>query len=364
MTEGVAYSRMDRLLYRVALSDPGIQTAVADLEDRLFRERFAGLPDPDPVFVTSLPRAGTTILLETLIATGAFASHTYRDLPFVLCPVLWDRVSRLFRKPARLRERAHADGILVGYDSPEAFEEILWTTFWREKYRSDRIMPWDTQDRNAEFEHFLRSHMRKIIALRAGSHGNDQGIRYLSKNNANIARLPTLSLIFPGSTVLVPFRNPWDHASSLRRQHLRFLKLHQEDDFNRRFMEWLGHFEFGSALRPIDFGGWLEDIDPPAHQDLEFWLTYWHAAYSFLLNGTGSNVLFVNYDRLCREPERILERVADRLRLRRSADLTDQAGRYHAAREHRTASSETPAGLAATVEATWDSLLSRAEANA
>ena len=83
-------------------------------------------------FVTSLPRVGTTLLLDVLSALPAFASHTYRHMPFVLCPILWDRISSGFRKEAELDEREHGDGIMIGYDSSEAFEEIIWMAFWGE----------------------------------------------------------------------------------------------------------------------------------------------------------------------------------------------------------------------------------------
>jgi len=79
-----------------------------------------------PIFITSLPRAGTTILLAALNSVPQLATHLYRDMPFVMAPLLWSRLSGRFRKQAVLQERAHGDGIAIGYDSPEAFEEVIW----------------------------------------------------------------------------------------------------------------------------------------------------------------------------------------------------------------------------------------------
>jgi len=60
--------------------------------------------------------------LNALSALPAMCVHTYRHMPFVLCPLLWHRVSRGLRQESKLSERAHGDGLLVGFDSPEAFE--------------------------------------------------------------------------------------------------------------------------------------------------------------------------------------------------------------------------------------------------
>ena len=48
----------------------------------------------------------------------------------------------VFARQANRQKRAHGDGMLIDFDSPEALEEVLWKTFWRRHYRSDRILPW------------------------------------------------------------------------------------------------------------------------------------------------------------------------------------------------------------------------------
>ena len=60
-------------------------------------------------------------------------------------------------------------------------------------------------------------HFRKLMALRGSG-----SARYVSKNNANIARIPLIARLFPDAIILVPFRNPMDHAGSLLRTHLLF----------------------------------------------------------------------------------------------------------------------------------------------
>ena len=331
MTGISAYTSLDRLLHEIAFHTNMAQKALADVEEVLFAKRINGIAILKPVFITALPRAGTTILLEILSTLEDFASHTYRDMPFVLCPLLWEGISKKFRQRATLKERAHGDGIAIGYDSPEAFEEIVWASHWRKKYLPDRIEPWTKTDRDGDFEKFIDAHMRKIIALRTSHGGGNRSKRYLSKNNANIARLGLLSALYPDGIFIIPIRNPMDHASSLLQQHQRFSKIHAEDKFARRYMRALGHFEFGNLLRPMNFQNWMEEGRSLDTNQISFWLTYWIAAFESILATTRPNLFFVDYDRICRQPEAQLDALASVLDLQDTSALIAQAFRYRAA---------------------------------
>ncbi len=322
------FSGLDRFLHRLAFNGTGLQMAVADIEDRLYAGRYAEIAVDRPVFVTSLPRAGTTLLLEVLAAHPDFATHTYREMPFVLCPLMWHAVSRSFRQAGGARERAHGDGMTVDYDSVEAFEEILWRAFWPKKYAADRIALWDGDDIAAddEFGPFLANHIRKLIALR-----RRDGLapsRYASKNNANIARLPALARLFPDAVILIPFRNPVDHAGSMLRQHRNFTKIHGEDAFARRYMQGIGHLEFGEALCPIDFGGWLDRSDLAPADSADYWLAYWCAAFEHVLEARPAGAHLVSYDATCRAATGALGRIADEIGLDDPAPLMCQACRF------------------------------------
>lgn len=319
----VRYSVVDRMLHRLAFRSAPVLADLAGIEDTLFRRSLDSADPARPVFLTSLPRAGTTMLLELLVDSGAFAAHTYRDMPFVLTPLLWDRFASRFRSEEGVRERAHGDGMLVGVDSPEAFEEMLWKAFWREKYHEDRIAVW-TGEEHSEFPDVLRAHMRKIILLRRSSPSDE--IRYLSKNNLNIARIRYLERAFPDALILVPIRDPVQQALSLLRQHRNFEKIHREDRFAARYMEAIGHYDFGVNLRPVDFGGWFSSdaYDP---RTLEFWLAYWVAAYSSLSEHAGDAFRLISYGRLCRDPEATLRGLARTLELPSPARLLGLSGR-------------------------------------
>ena len=351
------HTRWERLLHRLAFSTVEAHKGLAGLESRLFAERLRDVEIDRPVFIAALPRAGTTILLEILAALGPFATHTYRDMPFPLTPLLWNALSRRFRVPGAVVERAHGDGMTIGADSPEALDEVAWRAFWPEKYLDDRIEPWTAADRDAgrEFASFFKAHVARIIALRSGAAGSP--VRYLSKNNANLARIPRIAQLFPDAAVLVPFRNPLDHAASMLRQHRNFLRVHAREPFTRRYMADVGHYEFGANLRPIDFGGWLGAPSPgeraataPANRPtnrpmnrqgrpeahsarartLDFWLRYWRAAYEHALVNTGGantggadaggNVVFLSYDALCADPAPNLRRIGEALGIGEALD--------------------------------------------
>jgi len=100
------YSALDRLLHKLAFSTRKAQVGLADVEDVMFRDRLARYELDRPLFITALPRAGTTFLLELCVASGEFASHTYRHMPFVLIPMLWNRFSEGFRRSGVPTRRA------------------------------------------------------------------------------------------------------------------------------------------------------------------------------------------------------------------------------------------------------------------
>lgn len=357
MSSALAYSPLDRLLHRLAFRFVGLQVSLADIEDRLFERETRGIKAVRPVFVTALPRAGTTMLLNLLVETGEFASHTYQDMPFVMCPLLWQGIAGAFQKNTAVRERAHGDGLLVGLRSPEAFEEMIWRYFWGDHYLPDRIRPWASCD-DSEFLTFLTSHMRKIVALRRRENG--KAFRYVSKNNGNIARVGAIARSLPDSLVLVVFREPAQHCASLLRQHISFSKMQAEDDFVREYMLGIGHYDFGAELRPIDFDGWLETSRDADRTRLEFWLNYWVAAYRYVESSVdGNRVVLLSYDRLASDPAQSLAKLANKLGLGDAAALEGQAALLRTGRTHAPDLSEVPESILEEAYALHDRLLGR-----
>ena len=145
----------------------------------------------------------------------------------------------------------------------------------------------------------------------------------------NVARLGTLPVLFPDATILLCVRDPLTHASSLKAQHERFSELHQEDAFARRYMEWIGHYDFGANFKPIDFTGTNET--PPVSKDAAFWLGYWTAAYRYVLQSLNANTRVVAFEALTKPGSATLGQLAEVAGVQNREALLAQASRLRGA---------------------------------
>jgi hypothetical protein len=263
------YSWLQQKIHQLALSSQFMREITFDIEN------FAisiNQKNDNHVFVSGLARSGTTILLNALYESDKFASLSYRDMPFVLAPNLWSKLS--FNKyDSDLVERAHSDGIKVSLESPEAFEEVFWMTF-------------DEDDIKEKFKNYVQ-----LVNHRY------QKKRYLSKNNQNIRRLELISNTFPDSKILIPYRNPIQHAYSLLSQHQKFIKDSKKDKFISSYMKWIGHKEFGSNYIPI----YSENLNFKNDLNINHWLEQWYLTYQncYETLKNKENVYFICYEQLC-----------------------------------------------------------------
>lgn len=349
-----SYSFGEQLLHKLAFCTMPLQRLIASLEDRVLGNKLRDLDAERPIFITALPRAGTTLMLECCARLDSLATHRYRDMPFVTTPVLWARLSKRFQTRGEARERAHGDGMMIDFDSPEALEEVLWLASFRRPYRRDRILPFRPVPRDAVFKQRLQMHFRKLVYLRCGAHARSG--RYVSKNNLNIARLGMLRSLFPECTIVVPFRDPVQHCLSLLRQHQRFLELHASDAFASEYMRQIGHFDFGENLCPVDFDGWLNQRQHDDTRTLGFWLEYWIAAYSNLLEHHAGHVNFFDYDGLCQAPEAGFLHLGRLIGLDEPAALAKRALDIRPARTHKVPHDEDVEALTVRAKALWERL--------
>jgi hypothetical protein len=265
------YSWLQQKLHQFALSSKFMREVMFDVESSAI-----SIPQTyeNHVFVSGLARSGTTILLNAIYKSDEFASLSYNDMPFVLAPNLWSKLS-LNKKDIDLVERAHGDGIKVSTESPEAFEEVFWMTFDE-----------DGKDTKEKFKNYVQLINHKYYKK-----------RYLSKNNQNIRRVKLISKIFPHSKILIPFRNPIQHAYSLLSQHKRFIEDSKKDKFISNYMNWIGHTEFGPNYIP------MHDKNLCFKDDLNInhWLEQWHLTYKHCFDKLkdNENVNFICYENLC-----------------------------------------------------------------
>ena len=266
------YSWLEKKLHQFALSSQFMREVTFDFEST----NISSSSETDNhIFIAGLARAGTTILLNALYESNIFGSLSYSDMPFILAPNLWSKIS-FNKKNLELQERAHGDGIKVSTESPEAFEEVFWKTFVEEEYK--------------ELEHKFRVYVGNILH-------KSKKERYLSKNNQNIRRINLITSIFSNSKILIPFRNPIQHANSLLNQHKKFIKDSKTDKFISKYMKWIGHTEFGPNYIPIHD----QDLNFKNNLDINHWIEQWYLIYSdaFQSFKNKQNVNFISYLKLC-----------------------------------------------------------------
>lgn len=303
------YSTLDRALHHLALNYRSIRAASFDMERSLARPSGEEIADLPHVFVAGLARAGTSILVRMLHQGGAFSSQTYRDMPFVLAPQFWRKLSGGWRKPGTPKERAHGDGLEVDFDSIEAFEEVFWLTFAGKGYvREDRLLP-------HAIDPEVAAQFKDFVAIVIAAHGAQGRHRYLSKNNNNVLRLAGLAEVFPKARFIVPFRDPLQHACSLLRQHKSFSEAQKDDPFTLKYMSWLGHFEFGGDLRPFDFGDMPPEFSREESKHLLFWVRNWTGVYRGVLASLPDSAILWDFDAFCANPWPLTVTLAERLNL-------------------------------------------------
>jgi Sulfotransferase family len=298
---------------------PRLGRRFGDWETRLLASEIEGIEIAAPIFICGLARSGSTILLECLAGHPDTATHRYRDYPGVMAPVFWDRISaRLYAQNSPPMERAQGDGITVTPESAEAMEEMLWMAFHPHSHEpacDNRIGPHAVAP---HFAAFYRDHIRKLLWLR-------QGRRYLSKGNYNLVRLGALIEIFPDARIIVPLRDPVTHIASLMRQHALFSAAETRYPAALRYMQRVGHFEFGLDRRPLNVGNaeataavqnlWRHG------SEVEGWSLYWANLHDYLAMRLGEDALLgkatlvVRFEELCADPHGMLSRILTHARL-------------------------------------------------
>ena len=266
------YSWLEQELHRFALSSQFMREVTFDFESTNIS---SSSESDNHIFITGLARGGTTILLNALYQSNVFASLSYADMPFVLAPNLWSRIS-FENKDLKLKERAHGDGIKVSTESPESFEEVFWKTF--------------AEEEDDELEEKLRVFVGNILR-------KNKKERYLSKNNQNIKRVGQVLSVFTQSKILVPFRDPIQHAYSLLTQHKKFIEESKNDKFISKYMKWIGHTEFGPNYIPIH----NHNLNFQNDLEINHWIEQWYLTYkdSLQLLKNKKNLHFISYEKLC-----------------------------------------------------------------
>ena len=116
------YNSIQKFLHDIVLGKKFINKSLYEIE-KIFFLKKKKIKNENHLFITGLPRSGTTSLLNFIYSSNKYASLTYRNMPFLLSP----HFSKLFNtKSIKRRERIHGDGIIYDINSPEALDEIFF----------------------------------------------------------------------------------------------------------------------------------------------------------------------------------------------------------------------------------------------
>ncbi len=285
------------------------------LETKLLTYDIDDIQVEKPIFVTSLARSGTTILLEVLNSHPACGSHHYGDYPFPHISHFWNTLRLFFPVPDKKAERAHKDRLKVNKKSPEAIDEMIWMSFFEDIHNIEKNNELDGNVSNSGFEEFFTAHIRKLLYLRKGK-------RYLSKNNYNVSRIDYLLKVFPDARFVIPVRDPLSHIYSMVKQHRLIAEAQKDDKRAANFMRRHGHFEFGVDFRPVNLG-----FDDAAYQEiLKCWeaeeivrsfALYWDYMHRYIYEHIMQNkdyakaCMIVRYDDLCDHTEQRLKDIME-----------------------------------------------------
>jgi hypothetical protein len=264
------YNFIQKFLHDFYLGNKFIKKSLYEIEKIIFLEKKNDeTRTKNHLFITGLPRSGTTALLNFFYKSNQFASLTYENMPFIMAI---NFCSKIFTKSNyKKKERFHQDGIFYDLKSPEALDEVFFSTFSNNEIKQELI-------------NFI-----SLILI------NKNKKRYLSKNNLNFKRIELLQEILIDSIFLIPFREPLQHAYSLLNQHNHFIKLQNQDDFIRRYMNYLGHNEFGKNHK-----SWNIPRNYKNFIDLNYWLEQWLLFYQHVFEKykQNKNCYFICYENL------------------------------------------------------------------
>lgn len=300
------YSDWSKLLHRMILDNYNISRSLFNLEKKIYKKKLVS-QHADFVIITGLARGGTTALTNLLYESGRFHSLSYDNMPFLLSVNLWRKIYH--PRKNKLKERAHGDNILFGYNTIEALEEYFFKVFLNDKFISAYTLSEHDIDR-VTYDSYLVYH--NMIRRK------EADTVYLAKNNNLILRYKSLREHNPEFKIVMIFRSPVAHAYSLMNQHKRFSKMQKEDPFALEYMNWLGHHEFGLNHKVFD----LELIhlrEKYEKTSINYWISVWISYYSRILSLAGDENLFlIDYSDLCSRPEELLHTLGKVLNL----DLT------------------------------------------
>lgn len=294
------YSDWSQLFHKLMLDYKQVGKLLFRLDQSWFLPKEK--PNDEFVIVSGLARSGTTALTRALFDSGHFSSLSYANMPMLMAPRLWSKIYS--PKANKGTERRHGDKVINDYKSVEAFEEYFFQVMTHEEFiHSDHLVSHNVSD--AIYRKYLN--YQQLVTLSSKI--------YLAKNNNLMLRYKSLRQFNKKFVAVIMFREPLAHAQSLLHQHQNFVRQQDDDPFVLRYMNWLGHFEFGQGHKPFRFASHA-DQGTQDTDHIDYWLQSWIDYYGYLLNFVNDeNLILVNYQDYLEKPNDTLTRLFGHLEL-------------------------------------------------
>ena len=283
---------------------------IVKLEDLFFKDKDINLKTP--IFITGMPRSGTTLLTHILHDTKKYGSFLYKDYPFPELPLFWNKFNDLYYKSAEDQKRIHNDDLLVNKNSPENLDEFIWKRLFQNHYKEfDSFL--DEDFSNTEFENnYIRS-IKKVLFVRKKN-------QYLAKNNYIIFRIKYLLKFIPSAKFIVCIRNPNDTCYSLEKIHKRFIevnKIKEYKNFEKNFL----HYEFGNSRKNPEISDESQKVNSlwKMNKEFEGYMLQWISIYEFIIKNYqdlfGKKILIFDYDRLKNDYSKEIKKISQFLNI-------------------------------------------------
>ena len=87
------YSKTQKFLHDLVFNNKIINKSLFEIEKIFYlNKKKLDIENETHIFITGLPRSGTTILLNAIHKSNKFGSLSYEDMPFILAPNLWYKI--------------------------------------------------------------------------------------------------------------------------------------------------------------------------------------------------------------------------------------------------------------------------------
>jgi len=266
------YSPIDKFLHYTFLGNKNIAKFLFNLELFFNKRKIKNVKEANlkNVYISGLARAGTTVLMQYLGQLPEFKSLSYKNLPFLFMPKTGLKV--VSKKEKQEIERFHQDGIKHSIESYEALEEPFWRNYIGQEYIFDKTIQKHEVDKKV-YEKYVA--FRKLVA-------SDK--IYLAKNNNHLLRAESLAELDRSNGIetitIIPFRDPYEQAKSLLKQHVLLSDLQKEDEFTLDYMDFLVHHEFGLHTKAPLLNSEVIIINNHTKDKLDYWLEIWYSYYN------------------------------------------------------------------------------------